>query len=458
MAPVSYGIAARVVVVSLVALVLIQGLVALAMLGWPGRQPLQYSLPLPNQIVSIIEVVENAQAADRARILAALNSPTMSVELLPDFPRRDASARSLPALERVLRQYTEVLAARQFRIDTQRFLGMMPTLRSNDSGAVRSLGPLRMMVRLNDGSVLQFAPSRSATFIIAAARIAGVAALLGIVVVIAFVAAIRQTARPVQQLAAAARRFGTEFDASELPVTGPREIRDLSTAFNDMKHTIRGLVDERTRILAAIAHDMRTYLTRLRLRVDFVSDPEQSERAARDLDEMAQLLEDTLLYAREATSDAAVDSPTDVATTVQEICAAKLATGANVSCEIAADVGVVNISGIAFKRVLNNLIDNAIRYGERARVSVAAYGSEIHLSVDDDGPGIPVEEIDRVLRPFERLEQSRHRATGGSGLGLAIVSALVKKAGGYVHLENRTGGGLRCTVALPRAPADSRTP
>lgn len=451
MAPVSYGMAARVVVTSLIALVLIQGLVALAMLSWPGRQPLQYSLPLPNQIVAIIEAVEHAQVDDRARILAALNSPTMSVELLPDFPRRDASARALPMLERVLRQYTEVLAEREFRIDTQRFLGMVIPLRSDDSGVVRSLGPLRMMVRLNDGSVLQFTPSRAATFAIAAARIAGVAALLGIVVVIAFVVAIRQTARPVQQLAAAARRFGTEFDASELPMAGPREIRDLSLAFNDMKRTIRGLVDDRTRILAAIAHDMRTNLTRLRLRVDFILDPEQNERAARDLDEMAQLLEDTLLYAREATSDAAVASPTDVTTTLREICAAKLATGADVSCEIGAAVGTVNISSIAFKRVLDNLIDNAIRYGERARVSVVGYGSETHVIVDDDGPGIPAEEIDRVLRPFERLEQSRHRATGGSGLGLAIVNALVQKTGGYVHLENRSGGGLRCTVALPRA-------
>ncbi|MGB5103778.1 MAG: ATP-binding protein [Steroidobacteraceae bacterium] len=451
MAPVSYGAAARVVVISLIALVLIQGLVALAMLSWPGRQPLQYSLPLPNQIVSIIEVMEHAQLDDRARILAALNSPTMAVELLSDFPPRDAGARDLPMLQRVLRRYTKVLAAREFRIDTQRFLGIVAKLRRDDSGAVRSLGPLRMMVRLNDGSVLQFTPSRSARFAITAARIAAVAALLGIVVVIAFVVAIRQTSRPVQQLALAARRFGTEFDASELPVTGPREIRDLSIAFNDMKRTIRGLVDERTRILAAIAHDMRTYLTRLRLRVDFIADPEQNERAARDLDEMTQLLEDTLLYAREITNDAAVASTSDVAATVREICAAKLATGANVSSDIGADVGAVTISSMAFKRVLDNLIDNAIRYGDRARVSVAVYGREAHVIVDDDGPGIPAEEIDRVMRPFERLEQSRHRATGGSGLGLAIVNALVHKAGGYVQLENRTEGGLRCTVALPRA-------
>ncbi len=196
MAPVSYGAAARVVVISLIALVLIQGLVALAMLSWPGRQPLQYSLPLPNQIVSIIEVMEHAQLDDRARILAALNSPTMAVELLSDFPPRDAGARDLPMLQRVLRRYTKVLAAREFRIDTQRFLGIVAKLRRDDSGAVRSLGPLRMMVRLNDGSVLQFTPSRSARFAITAARIAAVAALLGIVVVIAFVVAIRQNVAP----------------------------------------------------------------------------------------------------------------------------------------------------------------------------------------------------------------------------------------------------------------------
>ncbi len=461
MAPVSYSFAARVVVISLIVLVLIQGLVALAMLSVPGRDPLQYSLPLPNQLVAIVEAVEPATHNDRARILAAVNSPMMSVELLPDFPARDPGAGSAPLVEHLLTSYAHVLAAHEFRVDAQRFFGGVMRLRTDESGTLHSLGRLRMLVRLNDGSVLSFSPSRSATFAITAARIAGVAAILGIVVVIAFVIAINQTSRPVRQLAQAARRFGTEFDASELPVAGPREIRDLSIAFNEMKRTIRDLVDERTRMLAAIAHDMRTYLTRLRLRVDFISDPEQNERAGRDLDEMAKLLEDTLLFARETTralpgeshgdsSGDAADARSDVAATVRQICAARIASGDDVTFDALAEVGMVNLSSTALKRLVENLIENAVRYGSRAAVATMSYGSEIHIRIEDDGPGVPSSDIERVLRPFERLEQSRHRDSGGTGLGLAIVNALVQKAHGRLDLENRAEGGLRCTVVLPR--------
>jgi two-component system osmolarity sensor histidine kinase EnvZ len=462
MAPVTYSFAARVVVISLIVLVLIQGLVALAMLSFPGRDPLQYSLPLPNQLVAIVQAVEPANHNDRARILAAVNSPMMSVELLPDFPARDAGAGASPLIEHLLGSYAHVLATHELRVDTQPIFGMVARLRADESGTLHSLGRLRMLVRLDDGSVLSFLPSRSATFAITAARIAGVAAILGIVVVIAFVIAINQTSRPVRQLANAARRFGTDFDTSELPVAGPREIRDLSIAFNEMKRTIRGLVDERTRILAAIAHDMRTYLTRLRLRVDFISDPEQNERAGRDLDEMAKLLEDTLLFARQTTNaapgesspegcDDAGQAHSDVAAIIRQICSARTASGDDVSFEDVRDVGAVDLSSTTLKRLVENLIENAVRYGKHAAVMTTRYGNEIHICIEDDGPGIPPHEIDRVLRPFERLEQSRHRDSGGTGLGLAIVNAIVQKAHGRLELENRAQGGLRCTVVLPRA-------
>jgi signal transduction histidine kinase len=450
-----------VVVISLIALVLLQGLVALAMLSGPGRESLRYSLPLPNQLVAVIQAVEPASREERGRILAAINSPTMRVDLLPDFPARDANVSGSPMLERALSSYTRVLATHEFRVDTQRVFGVVTGLSADKSGSVRSLGRLRMLVRLNDGMVLSFAPSRAATLATTAARIAGVAAVLGIIVVIAFVIAINQTARPVRQLALAAHRFATEFDAGELVVAGPREIRELSIAFNDMKRTIRELVDERTRILAAIAHDMRTYLTRLRLRVDFIADPEQNERAARDLDEMAQLLEDTLLFAREMTSERpgdpgqapgdAMKARSNVAETIRRICAARIASGVDVSCDRVVEVGDCDLTPVALQRLIENLLENAVRYGKRATVATERYGAEIQIRVEDEGPGIPPQDIERVLRPFERLEPSRHRGSGGTGLGLAIVNALVQKVHGRLELENRAEGGLRCTVVLARS-------
>lgn len=448
-AAVSDSLAARIVVILLVSLVLVQGLIASAVLLGPGRDALVYTLPLPNQIVAIIDAIEHARPDERERIVAALDSPLMNVQLLADIPPRQASERPSPLLEALLRDYTSVLEDREFRIDTKRYAGLVARLRRDDNGALQSRGPLRMTVRLDDGAALQFMPSRSATLATLSARIAAVAAIGGAILVIAFLIAIRQTSLPVKRLADSARRFAHDLEVPDLPERGPREIRELSVAFNEMKHTIRDLMSERTRMLAAIAHDLRTYLTRLRLRVDFIADPEQNQRAGRDLDEMAQLLEDTLLFARQT---AGIDSGieyTNVAELLADIDATRRQAGADVSLQGPMPDATVAIGRRTLGRIVDNLIDNALRYGVRARVRAERLGNELQIVVDDDGPGIPEHEIARCLRPFERMEASRHRATGGTGLGLAIVQALVDKAGGRINIENRPEGGLRCVVALP---------
>ncbi len=437
MAPVSDGFAARLVVILLVALALVQGVIAAAMLTGPGRDSAAYSLPLPNQIVAIIEAVEASPAVQRGRIVVALNSSTLTVQHLADMPEREDNARGMPVLEYLLKDYSSVLAERDMRMDAQRFGG--PSL----------------LVSLGDGSVLQFMPNRAAVLATMSARVAVLAALFGLVIVTAFVFAIRRTSRPVRQLALASQRFARDLDTPDLPEDGPREIRELSIAFNQMKRTIRGLVTERTRMLAAIAHDLRTYLTRLRLRVDFIEDAEQSSHAARDLDEMSSLLDETLYFARETSGSESAETgrvaTAGVAAVLRELCAARQQAGADVQLELPLPEGQVDVSVVTLRRAIDNLIENALRYGRRARLRAARDGRGISITVDDDGPGIPADLIERCLRPFERLEHSRHRATGGTGLGLAIVHALVQNAGGDLKLSNRAEGGLRCVVALPLA-------
>lgn len=448
-ATVADSLAARIVVLLLVSLVLVQGLIAAAMLVGSGRSSLDYTLPLPNQIVAIIEAVEKAPADDRELIVAALDSPLMNVRLLDDMPPREASERPTPLLEALLRDYTSVLENREFRIDAQRFTGFGARLQRDATGALQSRGPLRMTVRLSDGAVLQFVPSRSATLSTMAARIAAAAAISGLIIVVAFVIAIRQTSLPVKRIAVSARHFARDLDVTDLPEKGPREIRELAASFNEMKHTIRDLMSERTRMLAAIAHDLRTYLTRLRLRVDFIADPEQSQRAGRDLDEMARLLEDTLLFARETASATHANMRTDVADVLLEIHSIREQAGADVQLQTPVPEATVAMAWTTLSRIIDNLVDNALRYGVRARIHATRLGNEVQIVVDDDGPGIPADEIARCLRPFERMEESRHRGTGGTGLGLAIVHTLVTKANGRIDIENRPEGGLRCTVALP---------
>jgi len=214
-------------------------------------------------------------------------------------------------------------------------------------------------------------------------------------------------------------------------------------------------MNERTRVLAAIAHDLRTYLTRLRLRVDFIADLEQNQKAGRDLDEMTQLLEDTLLFARETVGSHSSTQRANIAEVLTEVHAAREQAGVDVKLQMPVPDATVALAGTTLNRIVDNLIDNALRYGVRARVHAVRLGEELQIVVDDDGPGIPAHEIARCLRPFERLDESRHRATGGTGLGLAVVHALVERAGGRIEIENRPKGGLRCTVALPIVQANT---
>lgn len=451
MMPVSDSLAARIVLILLVGLVVIQALVAAAMLSGPGKEASQFRLPLPQQVVSMIDAIEHADPVQRERTVAALNSLATRVSVLTNFPERLVQDRDAPPLARIFRDYDKVLRDREFRVDAQRVFAMSRRLQRGDDGVVRSGAPLRLLVRLEDGSVLQILPGRSASLAMLSARVAGVAALIGMVIAAVFVIAIRQTAKPVGALAGSARRFAQDLDTPDLPESGPREIRELAASFNEMKNTIRNLVAERTRMLAAIAHDMRTYLTRLELRTDFIDDQEQNEKARRDLGEMARLLDDTLLFARETTAHAANDEWVDVAATVLEICTEQASIGNEVAYLSDTTPKFAAVSAMLLGRVVNNLIDNAIRYGKCARVSVTADPEHVELVIDDDGPGIPEDQVARLLRPFERIEESRGRCTGGTGLGLAIVHTLVQKAGGTLDFANHAAGGLRCKVVLPRA-------
>jgi len=239
---------------------------------------------------------------------------------------------------------------------------------------------------------------------------------------------------------------------ADLPVTGATEIRILSAAFNDMKHTIRGLMDERTRMIAAVAHDLRTYLTRLRLRADFIAEPEQQARAIEDLKEMGLLIDDTIMFAREATGRGdSVAAIIDVGREVRDFISLRQEIGEPVSGTADGPALMARCAPLALRRILANLTDNALRYGKTARLQTHAEAGKVMIVIDDDGPGVPEDAVARLMEPFERLEPSRGRRTGGAGLGLAIVKALAKSQHGNLRIENRPEGGLRATVILAAA-------
>jgi signal transduction histidine kinase len=220
-----------------------------------------------------------------------------------------------------------------------------------------------------------------------------------------------------------------------------------------MSLRLRRFIEGRTQMLGAISHDLRTPITRLRLRAEFVDDDEQRGKMMNDLNEMEAMIAETLVFARD---DAANEpaSHIDVAAVVANLCGELRFSGREVTYA-GPDSFEFLTRPLAFKRAINNLVDNALKYGKTAHVTLAPTASELRIYVDDTGSGIPLHEMDRVFQPFVRLETSRSRETGGAGLGLTIARNAIRSMGGDVELANRPEGGLRVTVILPVAGADA---
>ncbi|MDJ0946663.1 MAG: ATP-binding protein [Kiloniellales bacterium] len=273
--------------------------------------------------------------------------------------------------------------------------------------------------------------------------------LMALAILVIVVLSVRRITRPLRTLAAAADSFGRGQEGTPLAEAGPEEVRRTIHAFNEMQDRLRRFVADRTGMLAAISHDLRTPITTLRLRAEFIEDPETRDKILETLDEMQQMTEATLAFLRE---DAAREDSrqVDLAALVQSLCDDLTDAGRDVAFAGAGRTPLI-CRPVALKRALANLIENATTYGERARVALQDGATELAIVIDDDGPGIPPERMAAVFEPFVRLEESRSRETGGVGLGLAIARSIARGHGGDVTLENRAEGGLRAILRLPKA-------
>ncbi len=265
--------------------------------------------------------------------------------------------------------------------------------------------------------------------------------------------AVRRLTAPVRVLGEAAERLGRDVNAPALPEEGPEEVAVAAAAFNTMAARIRRFVADRTFLLTAIGHDLRTPITRLKLRAEWMEDEGQRRKMLADLDELSAMVSATLAFGRDvAGTEPAV--PLDLAALLRTVLdeAADARPGA-AGCLAYDGPDRLQIQGrpLALKRALANLVGNAVAYGGAARVTVSAGrpGAGVAIQIEDSGPGIPPDELDRVFEPFHRLEGSRNRETGGTGLGLPITRNILRAHGGDVTLANRDGGGVRATVTLP---------
>ncbi|MBU4434527.1 MAG: HAMP domain-containing protein [Alphaproteobacteria bacterium] len=256
----------------------------------------------------------------------------------------------------------------------------------------------------------------------------------------------RRLAQPITAFANAAERLGRDPRATPLELSGSTEVIAAAKAFNMMQERLRRYVEDRTAMIGAIAHDLRTPLTRLRFRIEATPDDVRAKLAA-DIDQMEAMISAALAFVRDTTRPAE-RTKLELASLLESVVDESAETGGQATVERAEKI-VIEGDPIALKRLVANLVDNALKYGHVARGRVFAEGEMAVIEIDDDGPGIPPAEQERVFEPFFRGEPSRNRETGGMGLGLAVVRSLARAHGGDVTLANRPEGGLRASVRLP---------
>ena len=268
------------------------------------------------------------------------------------------------------------------------------------------------------------------------------------IVAAAIIFAVRQATRPLHTLAQAAENFGRDLDAPPLPEQGANETRRAAQAFNRMQARIKRLVEERARALAAVSHDLRTPLTRLRLRTELVDNEELREQMAADLDAMAAMLDASLDYLR-GLQDSEPARPIDINALLQTLVDDNAIQGRSLVLLGAAKAPYRGRLA-ALQRALQNLIDNAFKYGHDVRLNVTDKDDALLLAVEDNGPGVPPAELERLGTPYYRPDAARRSATGGVGLGLSIARDVAAMHGGTLTLANRPSGGFTATLCLPR--------
>jgi len=261
--------------------------------------------------------------------------------------------------------------------------------------------------------------------------------------------AVRLATRPLTRMAQAVEAMTPTADGPRMSQDGPTEVAHAAVAFNAMQDRIRRHLKERLHILASISHDLQTPITRMRLRAEALDESSEQEKILDDLRQMEHMVREGVAYARSAHGGSEAPVRIDAAAFLESMVFDYQDVGQPVT--LTDNVGgTATVRAQALRRVLGNLIDNAIKYGGSAEVGMQRGTDEkLLITVSDRGPGIPDGELEQVLQPFYRLEASRNRDTGGTGLGLAIASQLMSSIGGSLRLSNRDGGGLMATIELP---------
>jgi signal transduction histidine kinase len=323
----------------------------------------------------------------------------------------------------------------------------VPFFEARELAALGEMQRFDVTVRFPDGDAVLFRVTRPPQGAPLPRNLIGNLILLVLLLVLALYLAARNITRPLSDLARAADSVGRDARPQQLEERGARELRDAARAFNTMQDRLRRYLDSRSRVLAAMSHDLKTPLTRLRLQVETLENPELQVRIGKELDEMQAMVHEALALFR-GLDDGEPAVPVDVNALLAALREQFAEMGASVTVDGRA-LEPFTAKAQALKRCLTNLIANAINFGTRAAI-VVEDGAELTIRVRDQGPGVPEAELERVFEPFYRLESSRNRDGGGTGLGLSIARDIAQAHGGTLTLANLPQGGLEATLVLPR--------
>jgi signal transduction histidine kinase len=453
---------------------LILAQLATAYINLAERDQLLYragGMRLAQQISDIVKLLESLPQAERRRVVAVFNAPPLSVSLdRPPIAPGTTSAEAdfqqsmfTTVLRYALGDDTEVRVVRpegtpeSFRPGPRAGPPEMPMMQGRGWG--RGMGQgfspgatfFTVQIALRDGTLVTFDSYLSPQATAMPLRLAlTLLILLGTVIVLSLIA-VRWVTGPLSALATAAEKLGEDINRPPLPETGPIEAQRAAKAFNTMQQRLSRFIADRTRIFTAMSHDLKTPITRLRLRAEMLDDEALRAKFAKDLQEMEAMVTQTLDFMRDASTEEAVQR-VDTMALLESLQTDYQDTGSMV--EIEGKVAQPYPGRpLALRRCLTNLVDNAIRYGGRATVKVEDAADRLTIRVLDDGPGIPEQELEQAFEPFFRAEASRSRETGGTGLGLGIARNIARAHGGDLVLRNRPEGGLEAILTLPRIPA-----
>ena len=400
--------------------------------------------PRLEQAAGVIDLLSRADPSLRPTILRAVSGIRLHAALADTAPPGEG-LRRLPRSEAMLRAFSEALQ--------RPGPGKDDGLRAYTDG--EGGRATRIVARLEDGSILvldEIEPQRAISL-----KLFGLApglwiGILGIAVAGLALLGAQREMRPLRRLSAAAEAFDGSPPAGPVPVSGAPDVQRLARSVHAMQERVAALLQERSFLIGAISHDLKTYLTRLRLRAESWPDAQGRERMAADIDGMTDLIETSLAFAR-GTTVSQIRGRVDLADLAAVEAAERSALGQPVAL-VGEEVAEATVPGdaVALRRVIANLLDNAVKFGRgKVEIAVEAGPEQCSLRVEDDGPGVGNAEAAAIFSPFYRIEGSRNRRTGGSGLGLAIARQIAEAHGGAIAVCPGRLGGACFTLTLPRA-------